>query len=477
MKLKKFLAAAMISTLALGAVAMAAPVATYAAEEGETAKNVEVEISYDVMTAMLTSPGNAAYVFMDVLKENKADAKVSATYAYEAKDGVAKVDLSFLKVKADSYIRVYSNLEPLTETTPIYVVNKQPDKLKIKFVAGAADKYAAFTISEGKTVVGADDIKKNIENGKYEYKTLYGSKWLNLDVWDMDSAVVAGTTLVVRTAPVETSSDGKIPGAMVSAEVKVKVAALPKAPKVKVDYVKGTIATSDKLEYNVLYNNALLAQDWIKGTTVPMTPDEILTACEVKASEHTAYLNAGFILVVRTAAVEGKKAASQAAFVSILPQASLSYLAKEEELKVSDSVKLTWTTEKTGVKFVAEGAAFEYYDNTKSKWVTIKTGEKGALYKLENTSEANTVTVRVAGVKAGKGVEAAMPSLPVTVDVAVYVNPDSEAVTSALAIAAAWVQDTYTASNDDTNDTIKKAVETAIKSVEGVTVKVEVTVE
>ncbi|MBQ9118797.1 MAG: hypothetical protein IJY09_01930 [Lachnospiraceae bacterium] len=484
MRLKKFLAAAMISTFAFGAVAMAAPVAAYAAEEtGTTAKDVEFAVYYDEMVATITSPGKAKYVFLEVLKENKADAKVSATYAYEANEGEAVVDLSFLKVKADSYVRVYSNLEPLTEKTPIYTVNKQPEKLKVKFVAGASELAKAFTITEGKTAV--TDVVAALEAGKYEFKTLYGTYWEDLASWDMKSATVAGTTLVVRTAAQNTDTEKKIAGAMASAEVKVKIAAQAKAPKVKVDYVKGTVAMTDKLEYKVLIGNEEKVTGdtgWVAGEKKAMTPADILTKCGVvdkdDSKAQTEALNAGFMLVVRTAAVAGKKAASQAAFVSILPQASLSYTAKAEELIVEkDKVTLTWTTEENGVKFVATGAAFEYYDTTKSKWVTIKAGEKGALCKLADTSKATTVEVRVAGVKETKEVKAAMPSLSVKVDVAAYVDPDVTAVAEAKTLAEKWVSETYTtASNDDTNDTIKTAVETAIKSVEGVTVKVEVTV-
>ena len=56
---------------------------------------------------------------------------------------------------------------------------------------------------------------------------------------------VAGNTIVIRKKAVIAS--GK--EAPASAEVKVKIPAIPKAPKVKIDYVKGTINFGKGTQY------------------------------------------------------------------------------------------------------------------------------------------------------------------------------------------------------------------------------------
>lgn len=253
MKFKKFLVAAMTGAMMFGSVAMAVPMVSVYAEDAVSAYTIE--INYTDYTAKISSTTKAdPYVILEVVKDSSGS-KVSGTHAYEMKDGAQSitVDLSFLKAAKASYLRVRGSSE--TVTSKVVTVNGMPGKLSLKYTSGKIDakktdpaENVAAAFSGSKTSISVADLN----SGLYEYHTLYGGEyWENLADLPQEMVEVAGTTIVVRKVADDSSADDK--KAPASAEVKVKIPAAPKAPKVTVDYAKGTIKLPKSAQVRVAY--------------------------------------------------------------------------------------------------------------------------------------------------------------------------------------------------------------------------------
>ena len=253
MKFKKFLAAAMTGAMMFGMVATACPtISLYAAESNTNRSDLTVDIDYSRLVATIESKSGDKYVLLEVLKikNDQPDGdKVSATYSYPLDaEGKVEVDLSFLNLSKVCAIQARGDADNMAKASEYKLIAKQAKKPSFKYTPNEkADKSGlsvgkSFTTKEGE--IGEENVKG------YEYKSLYGTQWENLTGFDLDTAAMAGTTLMIRTAAVTTGENL----APVGAEVKVKIAAAPKAPKVKVDYGKGTIALPKGTMVKILYS-------------------------------------------------------------------------------------------------------------------------------------------------------------------------------------------------------------------------------
>lgn len=115
--------------------------------------------------------------------------------------------------------------------------------MKYKY-AGKKNWWGNLTVKSGKTTVTINQA--GLVN--YSYRSLYGTTWDSLSNFDFNSAKVAGTTIVVR----QEAKDNNVLAAPASAEVKVKIPAIAKAPKITIDYAKGQINIGNKLEYGIV---------------------------------------------------------------------------------------------------------------------------------------------------------------------------------------------------------------------------------
>jgi len=191
-------------------------------------KGVTLNVDYTDMTGVIRTTGEDSFVFLEVLKD-KGATKPGTTYCYEVSENEVNVDLSFLKLSKEAYVRVFGdkNTKPLEVVT----IAKQEKKPSIKYVAGK-DKFAeSFTLN-----------KSALDNAKIanlQWKTQYGNEWNDFSELEntLSNLSVAGTTLLVRQI---TQKDGTCT-APPTAEVKVKISASPKAPKVTLDYAKNSI--------------------------------------------------------------------------------------------------------------------------------------------------------------------------------------------------------------------------------------------
>lgn len=399
---KKFFAKALAFAMVMGSVGIhgvaVAPVGIVKAAGGPT-------ITFDPVTYEATievaADVKSGYVCLKVLKEDKLDAKVVSESWYPVKTvnnkDVAIVDLSFLKAAKPSYIMAVDMLG-----------NKSASVTTIAAQTKTAIKYDA------KTKSFVDKSKAPIDGAElanYEYKTLYGSNWgtiaasggaftpstlATFKTDKLENAVVAGTTLVVRKAASKTAGSEAPAGT----EVKVKIPAVAKAPKVKVDYVKGVISLPKGVEVCIvntatgkLEQGGSPAADLWGSATGKLTQEQILTALQVAEADTTKTQAMGYTFAIRTAEIKDKKAASKIDFIKINPAPIISpdtIAKKVQVLKAADGTTkeavFGYTFEADGLKVTPDPNSTVNcaYSLDGRKWVPI-TG--GVTIKVEDKAK------------------------------------------------------------------------------------------
>ena len=397
---KKFFAKALAFAMVMGSVGIhgvaVAPVGIVKAVD-------EPIITFDPVTYEATievaAGVKSGYVCLKVLKEDKLDAKVVSESWYPVKTvnnkDVAIVDLSFLKAAKPSYIMAVDMLG--NKSTSVTTIAAQT-KTAIKYDA----KTKSFVDKSKAPIDGA-------ELANYEYKTLYGSNWgtiaasggvftpstlATFKTDKLENAVVAGTTLVVRKAASKTAGSEAPAGT----EVKVKIPAVAKAPKVKVDYVKGVISLPKGVEVCIVDAGKLkqggnpLADLW-GSATGKLTQEQILTALQVAGADTTKTQAMGYTFAIRTAEIKDKKAASKIDFIKINPAPIISpdtSAKKVQVLKATDGTTkedvFAYTFEADGLKVtpVTTSTVNCAYSLDGRKWVPI-TG--GVTIKVEDKAK------------------------------------------------------------------------------------------
>ena len=415
---KKFFAKALAFAMVMGSVGIhgvaVAPVGIVKAAGDPT-------ITFDPVTYEATievaAGVKSGYVCLKVLKEDKLDAKVVSESWYPVKTvnnkDVAIVDLSFLKAAKPSYIMAVDMLG--NKSTSVTTIAAQT-KTAIKYDA----KTKSF-VDKSKAPIGVAEL------ASYEYKTLYGSNWgtiaasggvftpstlATFKTDKLENAVVAGTTLVVRKAASKTAGSEAPAGT----EVKVKIPAVAKAPKVKVDYVKGAITLAKNTEIVLVdANNGKLVTK-TGGTNVAwekaegkLSPDKLLEKLGVASAKVKETTMSGYTFAVRSAEVTNKKPASNIAFITInpalvikkdaetitTPSASTNKIKiQTDEAQSKDQIICTMLADGEGMKLTPETGVTGYaYSTDGKKWISI-TSE--VTVKLE---DKETIKVYVPAVK------------------------------------------------------------------------------
>ncbi len=399
---KKFFAKALAFAMVMGSVGIhgvaVAPVGIVKAAD-------EPIITFDPVTYEATievaASVKSGYVCLKVLKEDKLDAKVVSESWYPVKTvngkNVAIVDLSFLKAAKPSYIMAVDMLG--NKSTSVTTIAAQT-KTAIKYDA----KTKSFVDKSKAPIDG-------VELANYEYKTLYGSNWgtiaanggaftpstlATFKTDKLENAVVAGTTLVVRKAASKTAGSEAPAGT----EVKVKIPAVAKAPKVKVDYVKGVISLPKGVEVCIVDTTTgklkqggnPLADLW-GSATGKLTQEQILTALQVAEADTTRTQAMGYTFAIRTAEIKDKKAASKIDFIKINPAPIISpdtTASKVQVLKATNGTQkddvFTYSFEADGLEVtpVTTSTVNCAYSLDGRKWVPI-TG--GVTIKVEDKAK------------------------------------------------------------------------------------------
>ena len=275
------------------------------------------------------------------------------------------------------------------------VVFAGSDDSEVEEIADAADQNA-FTLR------GAD-----FDPALYQYKPLYGTSWNNMSELPIDTLSIAGTTLMIRKAFVETAGSENV----ASAEAKVKIAAAPKAPKATVDYKKGVVTIPNKTEYKVIYasgendsatreTSATMTETaaWKPvSTKASLSPKNILKESGITDPEtQDKLLESGFIVAIRTA-YDGqkKKAASSINFVTIGETAKSETIEGEDGIKVGEATFKWAFGDNDKVTFTATNGDFEYADSEDSTRWTKVSGSKTV-----SVTSGTTIYVRRMGDKA-----------------------------------------------------------------------------
>ncbi len=397
---KKFFAKALAFAMVMGSVGIhglaVAPVGIVKAAADEPIITFD-PVTYEA-TIEVAANVKSGYVCLKVLKEDKLDAKVVSESWYPVKTvgskTVAIVDLSFLKAAKPSYIMAVDMLG-----------NKSASVTTIAAQTKTAIKYDA------KTQSFVDKSKAPIADlAGYEYKTLYGSNWGTIDTSGaftpstlatfktdkLENAVVAGTTLVVRKAASKTAGSEAPAGT----EVKVKIPAVAKAPKVKVDYVKGVISLPKGVEVCIvdtttgkLKQGGNPGADLWGSATGKLTQEQILTALQVAEADTTKTQAMGYTFAIRTAEIKDKKAASKIDFIKINPAPIISPDTTAKKVQVLNATNttqkddvFTYTYEADGLNVtpVTTSTVNCAYSLDGRKWVPI-TG--GVTIKVEDKAK------------------------------------------------------------------------------------------
>ena len=409
MKFKKFLAAAITGAMMFGMVATAAPAVNAYAVEGDTTDPSTPEvpdvptgsetvtksgISYEKMT--LTIESTDPYVVVEFYKDFTKTEKVSNTYTYPNTNGTVVVDLGFFKPTKKAGIRYYGSSLNDEEKKAIAVepINVQEAKFSVK-VDASKDNFIDATKDKSKNFALT---AKTID--EYSYRSLYATEWKKLSKFEFNTAKVAGTTIVIRK-----DATAKAPA---SPEVKVKIGASAKAPKVSIDYVKGTIkGVSEKQEIALLEGKAI--ETFTQKGTKNMTVDALAKAIggDVKV---------GFTVVIRTN--DGKKAPSMPTFLYVKPAPVIVGSGATASTTTSGAA-ITVEAVEGGLKLTPTGGAFQY-EKSADKWVTItaettiKTSEKSVNVRTAPVKE--DLKKNIVGVFASNEVTITAPATPSTGD-------------------------------------------------------------
>lgn len=389
MKFKKFLAAAMMGTMMFGMVATALPVSYAYAAETEVYRN-DITLSFDYEDLSVTvSSEKDTYIKLEVLKLSGETIKgVGSFYSYKLENGTITIDLSFLSLSKDCMICVRGDSDLMAKRTEPVKIAKQEKKPSIKYGAQEdSTKPGSLSIKNSFTLRGAD-----FDPALYQYKPLYGTSWNNMSELPIDTLSIAGTTLMIRKAFVETAGSENV----ASAEAKVKIAAAPKAPKATVDYKKGVVTIPNKTEYKVIYaseeNNSTTRETSTSSsatmtetaawkpvsTKVSLSPKNILKESGITDPEtQDKLLESGFIVAIRTA-YDGqkKKAASSINFVTIGETAKSETIEGEDGIKVGEATFKWAFGDNDKVTFTATKGVFEYADSEDSTRWTKVSGSK-----------------------------------------------------------------------------------------------------
>ena len=427
---KKFFAKALAFALVMGTVSVyggaAAPISIVQAGSS-TASNMTIEVDYSTFEATLTIDGDEKYVCLQVLKDSQGS-KVSSEIWYPVDTQKAVVDLSFLKATKPSYLRIRTSTGVESAIT---TVNAQPKKISIKYDAVKKE----FLDGKTKLAIAAADLPK------YEYKTLYGSYWgtitassnafasSTLDSFianKLDSAIKSGTTLVIRKKAVTTGEE-----APASPEVKIKIPAIAKAPKVKVTYEKGKIQLPKGVEIAVL-GAATLTDDDFRAVEGSLTPTELLKKAGVTEGNIDQNIYNGYTIVVRTKATT-KKPASNMAFVTINSSPVLQLETSNKTIKAkvgsgtANTSKIVYEMNEKDIKLTvspdttspANTYTFSYSLDGK-KWITLSTGattvalEDGAKIKFRVAAVKENTLTKTKGAFESNEIELEFKSTPST---------------------------------------------------------------
>lgn len=392
MKLKTLLQGS-VFTAAL-AVCMATGIVTANAADGDFASAGVSAVSIDTTKQELKATGSNGELLVGVGKVNaKKQITVAAWDVYDG-TAAATIDLSKLSNVKDNYL--------------VLSANGKDEVSVVKIPAGPKAVSAIFDPSTGVIKVGtgakaseAKSAAAEITTDAYEYRTSYGA-WTNLldssKQIDLTKYQKQGATLYVRargasgTSASSTSTTLSTPGAeeltyvdsakkehkvkvydgaaLPSKEAKVNIAATAKGPNVAIDYTKGVVTLPKKSEYRGV-DATTIKWDKDAANKPVAVGDAVVKANVSDIFTKLAVTTNTMTLEVRSAAVDGKKAATKWNRVKIAKPVALdnTLLTAGSTADTKPSAPAAGETVKYGGKGITEASVKE--DASKDKVLAI----------------------------------------------------------------------------------------------------------
>ena len=473
MRLNKIIVGA--SAFAMAA-ALSAGVGSADADAAKVENSVSDKISIDYanQTLKVTEPSDTkiSVAFPTVSKDKKVGAdKNVCTYDVPTTGTKAVVvDLSTLNVTKDNYVKVWGNKNQI----PVIVKIPAATQLGKGTVDTATNKLTVAKKSETTGVTVALDYA--VGNGNFKGQAAGSSAATAIDVADYTQL---GATLRVRVSASATAENAAIiakdaaeytvgksttdkvkvyelDGTFAGKEVKVKVAKMANAPKVKVDYTKGTVTLPKGAEYRV-NTDAALGDKFNAGDKLVLTAAGTSGADTAKGT--VLDFAKGGDIDVRIAKTDKKPASKYLSFVYnkkavIAPTTTVSPKDNPSGITSNNVASVTFkVTEpsasapaeynKLKVDYARTAATYDSKGKTKtatSGAITIdNSAEETYAYQYVVTNSKDTPAVDVKGIKTVKAKAKVVAKLKNKDDQYVYIR--RAAVTKGnVAWATDWVQ-------------------------------------
>lgn len=318
-----------------------------------TKASAEVKPTVKYENEYVVIEGADAQVYYQVVKSKDAAGSVKATAWIPAAKSESNyyIDFSALANTKDAYIVYTTNNEATNGTTVEIDAVVKSVKVTLNYAAETLGSENLDEIISKVTVKGIDGTeKKDITPDKYAFLWKRGANgtWaeetaFNQLEWDMVRA--SNATLYISIAGGDGEADS--PKAYVyrpSKEAKVKIPKSAKAPNVKIDYAKDTIALKNGMQVSIDGKKWMTVSPYDKNETTrehkfysdsttvtktkvsAVTPRELVDAVNTNNLDSCQYgSNVDIVLLVRTAATDKKFPSASATITFKTPAARPEY--------------------------------------------------------------------------------------------------------------------------------------------------------
>ena len=318
-------------------------------------EKIDAEIGYADETVKVTC---GVQVYYQVVKSEEPGTLKPANWikaAYDTTNKVYSIDFSSVANGKDAYFALTTNKEATT-ATEVAVVDSVIKSVKLglnyrteEIKNGLADVISTLNVK------GVDSGDNNDKGTAAEYNLKWkrgaNGKWTEAEAfdqlqWDMLKAS-NGTLYVAIDGKVKVAEEGKeaeVTSFRLSKEAKVKIPKSAKAPTVKIDYAKDTIALKNGMQVSIDGKKWMTVSPYDKNETTrehkfysdsttvtktkvsAVTPRELVDAVNTNNLDSCQYgSNVDIVLLVRTAATDKKFPSASATITFKTPAARPEY--------------------------------------------------------------------------------------------------------------------------------------------------------
>ena len=385
-------------------------------------EKIDAEVDYSDETIKVTC---GVQVYYQVVKSKQPGTLKEAnwvTAAYDTENKVYCIDYSSVANGKDAYFALTVNKEAV-EADEVAIVDSVVKSVKVglnyraeEIKNGLSDVIASLNV---KGVEGSDD---NADGTAAEYNLKWkrgaNGKWAVANEFDQlqwDMLKASNSTLYVAIDGKAATEDSGAKTFRLSKEAKVKIPKSAKAPTVKVDYVKSTIALKNGMQFRLVqesgvsewitiaaYDRESEAEEVFSMDATAKTSSKVAAITVQKLVDTIAdakllntKLTAGkeYEFEVRTAATDKKFSSMIRAMKLVLPKSApamvastnITYIKANRELDVEAEFVIDFkliqsagisTEELSEYEYILADKAEDKVDFTKQKWTKVPEGGK-----------------------------------------------------------------------------------------------------